>query len=86
MRVKVANNHKNMDWAVYVYKKDGETIKIMYSAENHHTVLASREEIKSVKVFLRVNGEKKQVKEFLYRKSVAVISCALLFINFPSVK
>ena len=64
IRIRTANDHESVDWAIYVYRKDGETIKILYGTEEFHTVPVELKEILSIKVFLRVHGEKKQVKEF----------------------
>ncbi|MFC3420067.1 accessory Sec system protein Asp2 [Salinicoccus hispanicus] len=63
--VKINNTTDNTDWAIYVYKKDKKIVKIMYNTDRKHTVPVRYEDIRSVKVFLRVNGEKKQVEDYI---------------------
>ncbi|MBY8908342.1 hypothetical protein K6L05_00900 [Salinicoccus roseus] len=60
IEVKVNNPTEHTDWAIYVYRKDGKITKIMYNKDHIHTVPLAYDAIKSVKVFLRVNGEKKR--------------------------
>ncbi|MCG1009953.1 hypothetical protein J4760_07970 [Salinicoccus sp. ID82-1] len=65
--VKIKNKTDNMDWAIYVYKKDRKIEKIMYNTEQKHMVSVRYEDIRSVKVFLRVNGEKVQIEDYIVK-------------------
>ncbi|OZT76897.1 hypothetical protein [Salinicoccus roseus] len=64
IKVKVANPVEGADWAVYAYGKAKQPHKVMYDVQEDITVPVPYDELRMIKVFLRVNGEKKQVKEF----------------------
>ncbi len=54
----------DIDWAIYVYGKDGKIEKIMYNSNPVHRIPIEYEDVRSVKVFLRVNEKKVQTKEY----------------------
>ncbi|KIH71456.1 accessory Sec system protein Asp2 [Salinicoccus roseus] len=64
--VKVLNPKEkdDVDWAIYVYRKDKKIKKIMYNSEPVHRIPIRYEDIRSVKVFLRINEKKVQTKEY----------------------